>query len=246
MKLLLALILLILLNAFAFEDMLQQFVDGYKAGDVSMLPLSDNAKTRSGYNARDIYGDLFHSSFERAIQFRNVRWNDERITADYYANVDGEKSSGSMIMFVRDRKITKINHDWKVQEESEISVADIGQAGDKVSTAIAIGTGLAQEANPLLAGFGPAGFLILGAGVISGRNAALKSENVSMEQCISSSRFIGTIGWGATGSNLLAMAGAGPVGLLGGLVAGAIASQQNYKGDCVSGPVRFEKIGEDV
>jgi hypothetical protein len=64
MKLLLALILLIPLNAFAFEDMLQQFVDGYRAGDVSMLPLADDAKTRSGYVARDIYGDLFQSSIE--------------------------------------------------------------------------------------------------------------------------------------------------------------------------------------
>ena len=221
-------------NISAHEQILREYLDAYRKGDVAGLPMTDTLQ--EGYFFQ------FQKTHDRKLTLKNVRWSEHRITADYYSDIDGKKCQGSMTLWIKDNNlIYKIIADDKVHEETKnTNLADTGQAADKASTVAVIATGAGHEANPALASFGPAGFVALGAGMIAMRQGIVKDK--SLGECMSSSKFIGAVGWGTAGNNMLVLVGMGPFGLLGGVAAGAVAANQEYKNDCVEGPVRIASM----
>jgi hypothetical protein len=227
----------------AHEKTIQQFLTGYAHGDTKQMGIGADTKINSSKTASavDIYQMYFLNTKTRSLEFRNVHWNDVRITADYYVLTDGKKSQGSITLIVdKDEHITHIYHNYEVYSESTSNVSDTGQAADKISTIAAISTGAGVEANPALAGFGPAGFVALGVGMIAVRNGTTRTG--SLQECIASSRNIGTFGWGAAGNNAAVLLGLGPIGIPAALISGITAHSKNYKGDCVDGPIRIASI----
>jgi len=243
--LLTAIMLLCVSTAHAHEQLLTAYIDAFQNGNIEHMPISADASNVEGIPLVLIYSDIFASSSYRRLVLKNIRWTDDRITADYYVLVDHQETSGSLIMFVKDQRIERLVTDTVIYEESETNVADAGQAADKISTAVAVGTGTGAEMNPALASFGPAGFLAFGGAVIVGRKAITQGRDVSTKECVEGSKLMGSVGWGAAGNNILVMAGAGPVSLIGGVVAWTVAKKQNYKGSCVSGPIQITQLVVD-
>jgi hypothetical protein len=248
MRILISLILLVFsCLTQAHEKLLENFLNGYAHGNTTQMGISADTKINSSKTASavDVYQLFFSTTTTRALEFRNVHWNDVRITADYYALAqglaDGKKTQGSITLIVdKDDHITHIYHNYEVYAESTSNVSDTGQAADKLSTIAAISTGAGVEANPALAGFGPVGFVALGVGMIAIRNGTARTD--SLESCIASSRGVGTFGWGAAGNNVAVLVGLGPIGIPVALVSGIVAHGKNYKGDCVDGPIRIASI----
>lgn len=244
MKYLISVVLTIFsLSVIAHEQTIQQFLNGYVHGDTKKMGIGNDTKINNNKTASavDVYQLFFLESKSRSLEFRNVHWNDVRITADYYVNTDGKKNEGSITLIVdKDEHITHIYHNYEVYTESTSNVSDTGQAADKISTIVAISTGAGVEANPALAGFGPAGFVALGVGMIAARNGIARTG--SLQECIASSRNIGTFGWGAAGNNSAVLLGLGPIGIPAALISGVVARGKNYKGDCVDGPIRIKSI----
>lgn len=228
------LILLVPLTTMAGNDnIVRKFLDSYKAGDIKLMPTDSQ-------DVIDTYGSFYHRSKNRAIRLENVRWSDTRITADYYAKVDDVDTQGSLTIFVKDDKITKMVHDHNIYKESSTNVADAGQAADKGTTVVALSSGGMVEANPVLSGLSAAGIAGVGAGVVALRKSNVKTQ--SLGECIETSRLYGGVGWGAASNNILALIGLGPAALLFGIGSGTAAYKQEYKGSCVEGPVRISSI----
>lgn len=251
MNKLLIVLLLVSSSVFSHEKLITDYLTGYVKGDVDAMPFDKTAtvyglpsQTITTYTDKplvyDAYTLFFLSSKERHLEFRNIRWNDTRITADFYAVTDGNRTYGSTTMIIdKDEHIVGIYNSNIVYEESESKIADAGQIADKGSTAIALATRTGVEANPLLAGLNPAGMLALGGGMVALRKSRTQG---SLDECISISKGFGGFGWGAAGNNLAVLFGLGPIGIPLGLATGITTYHQNYKGDCVDGPVRIAKI----
>lgn len=225
--------------AYANEHVVREYVAAYNAGNVSRLPLAEGATQNASDSALRDHAELFAATKARTLTLRNVRWSDTRITADYAALVDGRALAGSLTIYVADGRITRLVHDRITWPESELNLADIGQALDKGTTAVALATGY-TEVNPILSGITPAGAVVLGAGIIAARNLVVREMPLS--ECIEISRWVSAFGWGPGASNLAMMAGAGPAGWAVGLGCGVIAYHASYKGSCVDGPVRVAVI----
>jgi hypothetical protein len=222
--------------------LLRQFVDAYAAGSVADLPLTPGA-TGNDLNAREEYAILFAMTRTRELTLRNVRWSDGgRVTADYIAKVDGVEHAGSVTLYTAAGGITRIVHDYHTWPESEgPALADAGQIADKATTAAGLATHTLAEANPLLHGVGAGGMLALGAVMIGVRQLAVRA--LPLSECVEASRWMGAVGWGAGANNAVAMTGvAAPVAPLVGIIAGAIAWHQEYKGECIDGDVQIAEL----
>lgn len=217
------------------QPLLQTFANAYAAGDMKALPLDEES-------SRDAYAVLFATSKVRGLELRNVHWGDAgRLTATYYANVDGAETCGSVTMWIEQERITRIVHDLTVWPESD-ALADAGQVADKASTLAGIASHTLTEANPLLNGAGPVGIAGAGLAAIALRQTIVR--DMPLTECIEASRWLSALGWGTAANNLLAMTGVGlPLAPVVGFIAGAIAWQASSgAGDCVDGPVRIATL----
>lgn len=225
-----------------FAPLLQQFVDAYAAGRAADLPLAPGA-TGNGLDAREEYAILFAISHERELSFRNVRWGDAgRVTADYVATVDQVEHAGSVTMYMAAGRITRIVHDYHTWRESEGSaLADAGQVADKATTAAGLVSHTLVESNPLLQGFNAGGMLALGAVMVGVRQFVVR--DMPLSECIEATRWMGALGWAASVNNAVALTGvAAPVAPVAGLIAGVVAWNQDYKGECVDGEVQIAEV----
>lgn len=226
---------------------LTYFIDGFQTGNTHLMGIT--AKTAlNGLKeaAEDSYQELFLKSQNRQLNLRDVHWKDHRITADFYATVDGVHSQGSLTIFTDDLdQLTRIESNHTVFKASHEHSADAAQMADKVTSAVAVGGHAGSEMNPLMAGLGPIGFIAVGGGMVAMRQGL--QHNESLHACISGSQSMGGFGWGAATNNMMAMAGLGPLAVIGGIGAGSLSyTQTNYKGDCEEGPMRFLSLSVDA
>ena len=235
-KFILLLVCCLSFNANASESVVRGFVDGYKAGTLQFAPEA----TDNGLPAQSVYDEFFAKTADRKLTLKNVRWNDKRITADLYTTVDGKDTSGSITFWHKDGVISKIIHDRRLWPETNLRLADTGQAADKLSTIVAIAGG-EHETNPFLSSLGNAGFIAIGAGVIVARNLIVKDMDLS--SCIAVSKAAGGFGWGAAGNNVMVAIGASnPIGWIVGIITGIMTYRMDYKRDCTDGDIRLAEV----
>jgi hypothetical protein len=241
---LLLIVLCIPFKAFAHEELMRAYVIAYNAGDVAGIDslLAPGATENKSDSALRDHAEFFSSTKEHTLVLRNLRWNDTRITSDYDVVVDGKHLVGSATFYVKDEKITRIVHAKQHWAESQDThLADGGQLLDKGTTAVALSTGGFTEANPMLPGLTTGGAVALAAVTIGARQLVVK--DLPLGDCVDWSRGLGTVGMTAGVSNLLIMAGlSGPAAPIVGVIAGIVAWNQNYKGECVDGDVRVAQI----
>ena len=228
------------------QDAIINFIDGYEAGNTQLMGITSNTDLNGIKNsAMDDYQLFFLKCQDRQLTLKDVHWGDRRITADFFTTVDGLTSQGSLTLFLNtsSHKLNRIESNHKVYEASQGTSADMAQMADKFTSAVAVGGHAGSEMNPLMAGLGPLGFIAVGGGMVAIRQDL--KHNDSLHACIGASRSMGSFGWGAATNNVIAMAGLGPLAIIGGLAAGSMSYQGNYKGDCEEGPVRFKSISRE-
>lgn len=231
------------LSSFAEPDhagTLSRFIVAYQFGDVDSLPLAAGATQNQSDDARGDYARFFAESTARDLVLRNVRWDDERITADFEATVDGDVSAGSLTMYADGDRITRIVHEPLTLAEGGGYWADAGQATDKLSTAYALAQAGFVESNPLLPGLTSAGAVGLGVVHIAARNVWVR--NMPLVECEQVTRVLSTVGWGAGLHNVVLIAGGSAAPLVG--IAAALVAwlAPSYKAECVDGPVRVAEL----
>ena len=168
-----------------------------------------------------------HTS-ERSIEFWNIQEREDgRITAIFRERglLDGvpAEAHGVIMVWHEDGKPTTA--EWALIEPAEFDLAVAGQVADVATTAIGLAAGF-SEANPL------------GAAILPIKVAVhYASKDMDLRNCVETRTAMGAIGWGAAAANIAVLAGAGPAGLILGIIV-SVAVESTVRKDA---PLRCQE-----
>lgn len=161
------------------------------------------------------YAQLYRETADRRLALAEIRHLPGLSAAEFSATVtlqDGTErhQAGGIVFHVAEGRVERI--EWALGRHRPIPVAAAGQLADVATTAAAIGSGLAQEANPLVAPLlaHPAGWVAFVAAKWYLPRAG-KALAGSYSECVGNLRAMGGAGW-ALGAGRLESGRASPSG----------------------------------
>ena len=188
---------------------LQTFARAYAAADArQMAPLLvDDIEHADGVGSTTflwVYQEMLWRADQPWIRFRDVRIDGNRLAAWFDAQGTAA-CTGIIEIEYRGERWSKLTH-LCLNVGPDIDGATAGQAADAATTALALGSSLA-EANPIAAGIIDTGGVPLLAATKIGLGEAV--ESLPNEECRAWKDSLAVTGWGAAGWNL-GLVAAGP------------------------------------
>jgi hypothetical protein len=152
------------------------------------------------------YAQLYRTTSDRRLVLTEIRQLPDLAAAEFAAEVtlaDGSirRQEGGLVLHIAAGEVSRI--EWALGRHRGAPVAELGQMADVATTAAGLASGLAQEANPLVAPFlaHPAGWVAFGA-VKWYLPTAGKALADSYTECVANLRSLGGAGWALGAWNL--------------------------------------------
>lgn len=177
---------LLFLSSFAWgQDRLTLAEEAYKAGTF--------------LSHKEDYKHLYSVTKDRNIKLTLVRKEGSSDITTYKYKVDGREGEGVLVIdYVQD--IPQEAHEYPAPKKALVDTALAGQGADFVTTAIGVGSGLAVEANPIMAPLTSGTGWLLMAGLKSG--AALAGDSKPFAECVAWRSTLSKLGWSAAVWNI--------------------------------------------